>query len=473
MGKGYRRAFSFSLALITCDLLAVVVSYLLAFLIRRWVPIFSPLAHGLDIYLAAWPALIIWPIIFWREGLYPGYWLSVREELRRTVMGTTLAGLVAMSATFVTKTGPEYSRPIVVGGWAISLALIPGFRFVARRILSRLGYAGPRAIILGAGETARILLDGLKRQKPPALRPMALFDDDPHKIGGQIQGVPIVGPISKAIDWAQRHGIRTALVAIPVIPRHKLVPLMEEQGKYFPRLIVIPDLFGVSSAEVATIEIQGILGLEIKNNLLYRSNRIAKRIIDLLFVFATSILILPLLGLLSLAIWLESGRPIFFRHERLGRDGRTFEAWKFRTMVKDSEQVLRSYLEDHPEMRQEWEVTHKLKKDPRLTKVGSILRRMSMDEFPQLINVLKGEMSIVGPRPIVEEEILRYGDRYSLYSQVLPGITGLWQVSGRSDLPYEDRVWLDTHYVRNWSIWLDIVIMVRTVWVVLAGAGAY
>lgn len=142
-------------------------------------------------------------------------------------------------------------------------------------------------------------------------------------------------------------------------------------------------------------------------------------------------------------------------------------------MFKIANVVFEEALKEVPELRKEWDENHKLKNAPRLTRVGSILRRLSLDEFPQLWNVLKGEMSLVGPRPIVEKEIEKYGDDFDLYIQVLPGLTGLWQVSGRSDLSYEERVWLDTHYVRNWSIWLDLVILVRTVWVVIAGIGAY
>ena len=185
------------------------------------------------------------------------------------------------------------------------------------------------------------------------------------------------------------------------------------------------------------------------------------------------VIILPLTLIIAFFIFLESGRPIFFGHTRIGKHAEQIVAWKYRTMLKDADVIFQEALKGDPELLNEWENKRKLKIDPRLTTVGSILRRLSLDEFPQLWNVFKGEMSLVGPRPIVEKEIEKYGDDFDLYIQVLPGLTGLWQVSGRSDLSYQERVWLDTHYVRNWSIWLDLVILVRTVWVVIAGIGAY
>ena len=459
--------------LVIGDLLGVVISFLISFIIRKYAPIIGPLMHGIDIYLAAWPAIFIWPLVFWREGLYPGYWLSAREELRRTVTGTTLAGLIVMAVTFVTKTGPQFSRPIIVGGWLISMIIIPAARFLVRGLITKAGLTGPRAIVLGAGETAKLIVNGLRNQRPPALRPVAMFDDEPAKIGQEVEGIRVIGTINEASTWATERGIRTAIVAMPGIARDRLVPLVESQSKVFPRIIVIPDLFGLSAAETDAHDIQGVLALELRRNLLYRRNRIAKRVIDLLLLTLSLIVVLPLTAIIALAIVLESGKPIFFRHARIGLNGKPFEAWKYRTMLKDAKHILEEALQETAELKHEWESNQKLKKDPRLTRIGQVLRRLSLDELPQVWNVLKGEMSLVGPRPIVEKEIAKYGDSFDLYSQVLPGMTGLWQVSGRSDLSYEERVWLDTHYVRNWSVWLDLVILVRTVWVVIAGIGAY
>ncbi len=471
--SGSQTTRGITILLIVSDLFSVAISFLIAFVLRKYAPILDPLAHGIDIYINAWPALLLWPLLFWREGLYPGFWLTVREELRRTVTGTTLASILAMALTFVTKTGPEYSRPIILGGWLLSIFIVPATRFLLRKLMTKWGLSGPPTVILGAGKTAELILNGLRQQRPPALRPVGLFDDDQKKIGGGIEGVPIIGGIADAAPWAMERGVRVAIVAMPGVPRGELVPLIEKQTKVFQRVIVVPDLFGISAADADAHEIQGAFALELRRNLLYRRNRIVKRLIDVALLLLSLVLLIPLTLLIALAIVLESGRPVFYKHERIGIGGKTFTAWKYRTMLKNADAVFEEALKDDLELRKEWEENHKLKHDPRLTKVGSVLRRLSLDEFPQLWNVLKGEMSLVGPRPIVEDEIEKYGDDFDLYIQVLPGLTGLWQVSGRSDLNYTERVWLDTHYVRNWSVWLDLVILVRTVWVVIAGVGAY
>lgn len=409
----------------------------------------------------------------WREGLYPGFWLSTREELRRAVTGTTLASLIAIAATFVTKTGPVYSRPIIVGGWLISLVSIPALRYFVRKIFVQMSLTGPKTVILGAGKMAEFIIEGIRLKRPPAVEPIAIFDDNPEKIGTKVGGVPVIGGIESSASWATERGIRVVIVAISGVFRDRLEMLIEEQSRVFPRIIVIPDLFGISAANVDIREIRGELAFELKINLLSPWNRAAKRIIDLSLLLLGSILVIPLAVIIWIAIVIESGRPGIFRHERIGRGPQKFMAWKYRTMVKNAQTVFEEALEADPELKREWDLKQKLKKDPRLTKVGKVLRRFSLDELPQLWNVFRGDMSLVGPRPITEREVQRYSSGFDLYTQVLPGLTGLWQVSGRSNLSYEDRVWLDTHYVRNWSVWLDLVILVRTIWVVIAGVGAY
>ncbi|MFC4160208.1 sugar transferase [Chitinimonas lacunae] len=200
--------------------------------------------------------------------------------------------------------------------------------------------------------------------------------------------------------------------------------------------------------------------------------RLAKRLFDL--IGATLLLLLLALPMLLLMWRLRAeGGSAIYGHLRVGRDGRPFRCFKFRTMVPDADRRLAELLASDPQARAEWEREFKLKNDPRVTRLGDFLRRSSIDELPQLFNVLRGEMSLVGPRPVIEAELVRYGDKLADYLAVRPGMTGLWQVSGRNDTSYEHRVALDSDYVRNWSFSRDLVILFRTVGVVLGRKGAY
>ncbi len=203
--------------------------------------------------------------------------------------------------------------------------------------------------------------------------------------------------------------------------------------------------------------------------LLYRS----KRIVDILLILLSFPVTLPILGVLSLIVLLSTPGPIFYSHRRIGRNGAFFSMWKFRTMCENSAEVLEEYLARHPQARAEWSRTHKLRYDPRVTRIGRFLRRYSLDELPQLWNVLAGKMTLVGPRPIVAAEVEKYGDGFRFYRRVKPGLTGLWQVSGRSQLTYPERVQMDCDYVERWSMQRDFVILLRTFLSVVNQDGAY
>jgi Undecaprenyl-phosphate galactose phosphotransferase WbaP len=187
----------------------------------------------------------------------------------------------------------------------------------------------------------------------------------------------------------------------------------------------------------------------------------------------STIVLSPLLMLSALAVKLDSPGPVLYGQKRLGRFEKEFTAWKFRTMREDADTTLGAYLADNPAARKEWEESHKLKDDPRITRVGRFLRSKSLDELPQLWNIMRGEMSLIGPRPIVREEVKKYGDSWTLVSSVTPGASGLWQVSGRSDTSYPERVELDLYYIRSWSLWMDLYIMFKTIWIFITGKGAY
>jgi FlaA1/EpsC-like NDP-sugar epimerase len=226
-----------------------------------------------------------------------------------------MAGLILMTGTFLTQTGLRFSRPIVVGGWLITLVLIPIARYAIRRVITNLGVSGPTAVMLGAGATARIFAEGLKNQMPPSLLLKAIFDDDSKKIGTELKGVQVVGPIDQATKWARSRGIDTVVIAMPGISRQRLIPIIEEKSKAFQWIIIVPDLFGISVANVDTIEVQSVLALKLRKNLLVRSNRVFKRLIDMILVIVGSVVILPLAGVIMLAILIESGRPVLFKHD--------------------------------------------------------------------------------------------------------------------------------------------------------------
>lgn len=197
------------------------------------------------------------------------------------------------------------------------------------------------------------------------------------------------------------------------------------------------------------------------------------RIFDVVVAAAILVMVLPFLAALSAVLYLTDPGPIFYRHRRLGFRGRYFECLKFRSMRVDGDAILRDHLRKCPAARREWEETHKLRHDPRVTPVGAVVRKLSLDEFPQLINVLRGEMSIVGPRPIVEAEVNRYGRHFEHYCRVRPGLTGLWQTSGRSDTSYQQRVRLDVAYVDRKSVLLDTWLIFKTVPAVMLARGSY
>jgi Undecaprenyl-phosphate galactose phosphotransferase WbaP len=299
-----------------------------------------------------------------------------------------------------------------------------------------------------------------------------MFDDDVSR-HQPIHGVPVIDSLRGVRRFVLEQGVHSGIVALADIPSCRIAEVFQEHAALFRTVFVIPALSGVSSLWVQTTDIGGILGLELRDNLLQPLSRLTKRLLDLILLVPVAVVVIPLGTAIILAIKLTTDGPVFYGQTRIGKNGVTFRAWKFRTMVTNADQVLKRYLSQDPRLAAEWLQDHKLKRDPRVTRIGTILRRISLDELPQLWNVVLGQMSFVGPRPIVNEEISKYGTTYRLYSRVTPGITGLWQVSGRNNTTYEERVNFDEYYVRNWSVWLDIHILARTVRTVLTTDGAY
>ena len=454
--------------MIGSDLLALVLAGVIAVSTRlAFEGQFPP-----SLYWQLFPLLGLFVAAYALVGLYPGVAMSPVDEMRWICLTTTLMYLALAAMVFMRREGEIYSRGVFVIAWVLSVLLVISCRALMRLLFAHKRWWGYPVMILGAGKTGSMVIRTLKRRPGTGLRPVLVLDDDPKK-HGTLHGVPVVGGVELAPGLARTRKIPYAIVAMPGVPRDRLLSLIERYGSSFAHLLVIPDLFEFSSLWVEAKDMGGLLGLEVQQRLLLPGPRFAKFSIDLAATLIGGLLVLPLIVLIAMVIKLDSRGPIFYSQLRIGQNGEQFKAWKFRTMVQNADQALKDYLERHPEQRQAWERDQKLKRDPRVTPIGRFLRRTSLDELPQLWNILRGEMSLVGPRPIIEEEIARYGDKFPLYIKVIPGLTGLWQVSGRNNITYEERVTLDAYYVRNWSVWLDVYILLRTVWVVLTGEGAY
>jgi Undecaprenyl-phosphate galactose phosphotransferase WbaP len=429
-----------------------------------------------DQHLRLLPFLMIFLLAYAVRHLYPGNGLTPVEELRRLSLSTSITVLMVVAVAFWTQTSIDYSRLIFAFFWGLALVCVPLSRWLARRTALRLNQWGEPVALIGYGGQGRKIMKFLQENRQYGYNPMVIVNGlEAHDPDPSTEPCPEIqaSALAHETDLLNRLGIKTAILVPSEVPEVLRRAIVDEQHFGLHRLILISNLDWFGSSAVIPHDLQGILGLEIKRNLLNRTEQVLKRGMELILISLSSPLMVPLMGLIALLIRLDSAGPIFFRQRRFGLHGEQLYVWKFRTMVENADQILAGCLSCDEELRDEWQALHKLKNDPRVTRFGRILRKTSLDELPQLWNVLGGEMSLVGPRPIVEDEIEYYAGSYRLYQQVRPGLTGLWQVSGRSDTSYANRVALDEYYVRHWSIWMDLYILIRTLWVVIKRSGAY
>jgi len=417
--------------------------------------------------------VLIWVVLWvlWRayQGLYPGYGRSPQTELRQHTVGTLQVAVAQLAAAFAVQRFPVSIQSVGLH-WMIVLVLSLLVRYFVRSVLISMGRYGRPISVIGAGHTAELIVAHLRAHPAYGLNPVVAYDDNTALHGTLVEGIPVRGAIDLALTDPTTE---QALISIPGARAETQKRLVNSIYAVFLITWVVPDLFGVPNQGLQPHNIGSVASLEVKNNLRSVQARLIKRTLDLLGASLGGLLISPVLIVIALAIRLDSPGPVVYPARRLGRNGQTFDCFKFRSMHRDAEAKLHQVLESDLELRAEFEATHKLKNDPRVTRVGAFLRKTSLDELPQLANVLLGTMSLVGPRPIVQAEIERYGDIYMVYKQVRPGMTGYWQANGRSDTSYEERVAMDNFYVTNWTPWLDLVILLQTVRVVFLGKGAY
>ncbi|WP_187601100.1 undecaprenyl-phosphate galactose phosphotransferase WbaP, partial [Klebsiella pneumoniae] len=369
----------------------------------------------------------------------------------------------------------SFSRVLWVITWSSILLFVPLLRMLTKKILDTLDLWKRDTWIIGNGVNAIEAYKAISSENNLGLVVVGFIssNSDNNPAVDNINNVPV---LQKNVSWLDTIDNKTQfIVAVEAheseIRNRWLRSFMIKGYRY---VSVIPTLRGMplDSTDMSFIFSHEVMIFRVQQNLAKLSSRILKRSFDIIGSTLIIAMISPLLIYISRKVKADGG-PAIYGHERIGKGGRKFKCLKFRSMVINSQEVLSELLASSPEAKAEWDATFKLKEDPRITKIGHFLRRTSLDELPQLFNVLKGEMSLVGPRPIITAELERYNEEVEYYLLSKPGMTGLWQVSGRSDVDYETRVYLDAWYVKNWSMWNDIAILFKTITVVLKRDGAY
>ena len=467
MSKKYPR-YLVPVLFILADYAAIVGAEKLALWCRNWNVVYTVPAQ----YTYLWVPLIFF-VFLAQTQVYTK--MQPLLDSVRTIFSALIYGIVScIILLFLFKESIALSR-IYAGLFAIFVIFsVFIVRYLVRLFLKKAHLLYEPVILIGAGKTAERVLRFFDGDLGYRYDVMGIIDD--HPISERIsKKFLLYGKMKDAEAIVRDAGIQNVIITAPGLKKEALQELIQKIQPHVRNISFVPDLIGTPMAgiETQTLFSEEILMLTLKNNLASKRNRFIKRSFDIIFTVFGSILISPILLALFLIVAINNKGHVIFAHQRVGKNGRLFPCYKFQTMIPNAQEALKKYLAENPEARKEWEENFKLEHDPRVTKLGVFLRKTSLDELPQLWNVIRGDMSLVGPRPIVTAEIERYGDYFREYSMVLPGITGMWQASGRSDTTYEERVAMDTWYVHNWSVWIDLMYLFKTVKAVFLGKGAY
>ncbi|WP_411376724.1 undecaprenyl-phosphate galactose phosphotransferase WbaP [Bibersteinia trehalosi] len=396
------------------------------------------------------------------------FWFELKEILR------TLLILAVMELAIIGFSKLYFSRYLWATVWLTSFLLVPLGRIYLKKWLIKRKFYLKKTIIIGGGENAIDAYRALQSEPYLGLN-VKYFVSDKPSIELLKLGIPVIQNFEKGLWKLVSDKSDQFIIALDdndVEERDKWLRYLSKQN--YRSVSVIPSLRGLPlySTDMSFLFSYDVILLRINHNLAKRSSRLIKRSVDIVLSSVGLVILAPLFVWLAVKIRQDGGKAIY-EHKRIGQNGKIFSCLKFRTMVLNSEEVLQNLLRNDPLAKAEWERDFKLKDDPRITPIGYFLRRTSLDELPQLWNVLKGDMSLVGPRPVVKEELARYHDEVEYYLMAKPGMTGLWQVSGRNDVDYAKRVYFDAWYVKNWSLWNDVVILFKTMTILITKKGAY
>ena len=451
------------------DYIALVLAGILSLAIRNLLITYTTY-HIDPIYQYFWVPLVYMAFILY-EGLYEKRMLiyQMMKKLFRASLGGTVFSIILM---FLTQVAGDVSRFYVILYTAISFALLCLFRVILAKGMKKSKAFQIPILIVGAGKTGEVMARQIQNDTGMRYRIVGFLEDhEPYD-----KSCTILGGFGDMERVIRDTGVQHVIIAAPGIPQTQLSSLIYQAQTLVRNVGVVPNLVAVPMSNVTAESFfdAKIMVLHIRNNLASPWNQLLKRIFDIVATICGGILISPIL--LAIAIWVyhDSPGPVIFKNKRIGLNGEEFNCYKFRSMYMNNKEILEKHLAEHPELQKEWNTYRKLREeDPRITPVGKILRKYSLDELPQLLNVLKGDMSLVGPRPYLPEEIPMMEERSSIILMAKPGITGYWQVSGRNDVTFNERVNMESWYVYNWTLWIDFVILWKTFKVVLMHDGAY
>ena len=456
------------------DIVTIIVAFLAGYWVRydlRW---FLDIAYDapLSAYLPfLFLYVILTPVFFVVDGVYRTWPRSWMDQVYRITNSTAKVTVLMLAITFVFR--PRYySRAMLIEVGLLTillLALVRGAEGLAIAYLRRRGIGIKRVVIVGAGEIGRTVMRTIVARPDLGYRVVGFVDDNPEKGYTDIGRFKALGPLDNLPAILDEERPDEVIITLPWMYHRKIMGIVRECERRRVRPRIVPDLFQMSLTQVNVEDLGGVPLIGVRAVAISKGALLVKRLIDVTVAVVGLVLCAPLFLLIALAIRLDSPGPIIFRQTRVGLRGRHFEMYKFRSMhvgAEEQQDMLADLNEaDGP--------IFKIRDDPRLTRVGRILRRLSLDELPQLVNVLRGEMSLVGPRPPIPAEVEKYQEWHKKRLEAPPGMTGLWQVSGRSRLSFDEMVLLDIYYIENWSLWLDFKILMRTIPKVLLGEGAY
>ena len=461
-----------SALLFVIDYLSIVLAEQSAFVLRKWI-----VSNGGILHISWLNFWVVFPLLYLLflniEQLYNRrmqFW-QVIEKIFQASLYAVVAIVIVL---YIGQIAASTSRMFIFLLWLFSFIYLTVFRYLTKNFLEKVQLLRIPVLIIGAGKTAELLVKGIINDAGMGYKIIGLLEDNCVR-NGILKRFPVFGKFADVEAVILKTGVQHVFIAAPGLEQEKLTRLIYKVQPLVKNIGIIPNLVGIpmGGIEVESLFNEKLMLLRLKNNLARSWNRYLKTIFDFALTLVGTVAISPILIFIAIWIYKDSPGPVIFKHTRIGKNGKKFPCYKFRSMCIDAKEKLAELLENDPVAKAEWERDFKLKNDPRITKSGAFLRRTSLDELPQIFNVLKGDMSLVGPRPVIEEELERYGEYVNDYLMVKPGITGMWQINGRNDTSYAERVCMDSWYVRNWSIWIDNLILWRTLKSVIRCKGAY